>query len=84
MGAEDSSQGAQRSTSMKEEIEVMVEEAEQQVMEELRAQRIYTAWFSYLLCWLHHHILVVMKTGHTLLLALKLGAWLMPSPLSSS
>ena len=47
LGAEDFGQGAQRSTSMEEEIEVMVGEGEQisqfeqQVMEELRAQQFY-------------------------------------------
>ena len=46
MGAEDSGQGARRSTFMEEGIEAMVGEVEQisrfeqQVMEELRAQRI--------------------------------------------
>ena len=49
LGVEDSSEGAPRSTSIEEGIEVMVGEAEQifqfeqQVMEELRAQMIYTA-----------------------------------------
>jgi hypothetical protein len=49
LGAEDSGQGAQRSTSMEEGIDVMVGKAKQilrfkhQIMEELRAQRVYTA-----------------------------------------
>ena len=49
LGAEDSGQGVQRSTPMEDGIEVVVGEAErifrfeQQVMEELRAQQIYTA-----------------------------------------
>ena len=50
--AEDYGQGAQRSTFMEEEIRVMIREAErisrfeQQVIEELQAQRVYTAMVS--------------------------------------
>ena len=49
LGVDDSGKGAQRSTSMEEGIEVVVGEAErifrfeQYMMEELRAQQIYTA-----------------------------------------
>ena len=82
LGVEDYSQGAQRSISMKEEIGVMVGEAdrisrfEEHVIEEVRAQRVYTAMAS--------SPPVVMKLAKTPVLALSLGAWLMPPLLSSS
>ena len=73
--------GAQRSTSMEEEIHVMVGEAErilqfeQHVMEELQAQQFYNpSASSPPVWWLHHHILVVMKKCQSLVLALRLGA----------
>ena len=52
MGTEDSGEGAHQSTSMEEEIGIMVGEAErisrfeQHVMKELRAQHVYTAMAS--------------------------------------
>ena len=45
LGAEDYGQGTQRSTSMKEGIGIMIREIKH-VIEELRAQRIYTAMAS--------------------------------------
>ena len=65
---------------MEEGIEVMIGEAkrifqfEQQVMEELQAEWVYIALLLHLRWWLFYHILVVMKRGRTLFLALMLGA----------
>ena len=53
-------------------------------MEELWLNGFILLWFLRLRLWLHHHILVVMKRGQTLLLVLWLGAWLMAPSFCSS
>ena len=75
---------------MEEGIEVMVREAErifrfkQQVMEELQAQRVYTALASSPSMVVSSSHISGDEEGWTLLLAQRLQAWLMPPPLSSS
>jgi hypothetical protein len=83
LGAEDSGHGAQQSTSMEEGVGIMVGEAErisrfeQYVMEELRAQRVYAVVAS-------SSYVSGDEEGTDSIASTKVGAWLMPPPLSSS
>ena len=90
LGAEDYGQGTQRSTFMEEGIGVMVGKAKrifrfkQQVMEELRAQRVYTTMASLLPVVASSSHIGGDEEGTNFSLNTKLGVWLMTPPLSSS